>query len=56
VALVGDPRDDVHLLMSRLHVAMLHLHTGLVDRLRSDGVAEAELFAEARRAATWHYQ
>ena len=35
---------------------MLHLHNGLVDRLRSDGVAEAELFASARRAATWHYQ
>ena len=56
VALLGDPRNDVHLLMSQLHVAMLHLHNGLVDRLRSDGVAEAELFAEARRAATWHYQ
>jgi len=56
VALVGDPRNDVHLLMSQLHVAMLHLHNGLVDRLRSDGVAEAELFAEARRAATCHYQ
>jgi hypothetical protein len=34
----------------------LHLHNGLVDRLRADGVAELELFAEARRAATWHYQ
>jgi hypothetical protein len=56
VALVGDPRNDVHLLMSQLHVAMLHLHNGLVDRLRGDGVAELELFAEARRAATWHYQ
>ena len=56
VALLGDPRNDVHLLMSQLHVAMLHLHNGLVDRLRSDGVDEAELFAEARQAATWHYQ
>jgi hypothetical protein len=56
VALVGDPRNDVHLLMSQLHVAMLHLHNGLVDRLRGDGVAELELFADARRAATWHYQ
>jgi hypothetical protein len=56
VALVGDPRNDVHLLMSQLHLAMLHLHNGLVDRLRSDGVAEAELFAEGRRAASWHYQ
>jgi hypothetical protein len=56
VALVGDPRDDVHLLMSQLHVALLHLHNGLVDRLRADGVAEAGLFAAARQAATWHYQ
>ena len=32
VALLGDPRNDVHLLMSQLHVAMLHLHNGLVDR------------------------
>ena len=56
VALLGDPRNDVHLLMSQLHVAMLRLHNALVDRLRDDGVAEAELFAEARRAATWHYQ
>ena len=56
VALLGDPRNDVHLLMSQLHVALLHLHNGLVDRLRADGVAEMELFAEARRAATWHYQ
>jgi hypothetical protein len=56
VALVGDPRNDVHLLMSQLHVTLLHLHNGLVDRLRGDGVAEADLFAEARQAATWHYQ
>ena len=42
----GDPRNDVHLLMSQLHVAMLWLHNALVDRLRDDGVAEAELFAE----------
>jgi hypothetical protein len=56
VALVGDPRNDVHLLMSQFHVAMLHLHNGLVDQLRGDGTVEAELFAAARRAATWHYQ
>jgi Animal haem peroxidase len=56
VALIGDPRNDVHLLVNQLHVAMLHLHNGLVDRLRADGVAEADLLEEARRAATWHYQ
>jgi hypothetical protein len=56
VALLGDPRNDVHLIMNQLHVAMLHLHNGLVDRLRADGVAEADLLEAARRAATWHYQ
>jgi len=56
IALVGDPRQDVHLLISQMHVAMLKAHNRLVDRLREDGVAEADLVAEARRALTWHYQ
>ena len=55
-ALVGDPRQDVHLLISQMHVAMLKAHNRLVDRLREDGVADADLAAEARRALTWHYQ
>jgi Animal haem peroxidase len=56
IALIGDPRNDTHLLMSQLHVAMLHLHNGLVDRLRAGGVAEADLLGQARQSATWHYQ
>ena len=51
VALIGDPRNDVHLFTSQLHVAMLKLHNRLVDRLRLEGVAEGALFAEARRTA-----
>jgi Animal haem peroxidase len=56
IALVGDPRNDVHLFMNQLQVAFISLHNRLVDRLREDGVAEDELFEEARRATTWHYQ
>jgi hypothetical protein len=56
IALAGDPRQDVHLLISQMHVAMLKAHNRFVDRLREDGVAEADLSAEARRALTWHYQ
>ena len=37
-------------------VAFIALHNRLVDRLRDDGVAERDVFEEARRAATWHYQ
>jgi hypothetical protein len=56
IALVGDPRNDVHLYVSQMQVAFIDLHNRLVDRLRDDGVAEPEVFEEARRAATWHYQ
>jgi hypothetical protein len=56
IALVGDPRNDVHLFMNQMQVGFIRLHNRLVDRLREDGVPEADLFEEARRSATWHYQ
>src|SRR5712691_3515303 len=56
IALVGDPRNDVHLFISQLHLAFLRAHNGLVARLREDGVADDSVFDEARRATTWHYQ
>jgi heme peroxidase len=56
MALAGDPRQDVHLLISQMQVGMIKAHNRLVDRLREDGVSEADLFVEARRALTWHYQ
>jgi len=55
-ALIGDPRNDVHVFMTQLHVLFAKLHNLLVARLREDGVRESELFDAARRAATWHYQ
>lgn len=56
IALVGDPRNDVHLFMAQLHVAVINFHNHLVDRLREDGVDEDDLFDEARRTCIWHYQ
>ena len=56
VALVGDPRQDSHVLISQLQVAMIRAHNRLVDRLREDGVPEADLYGAARRSLTWHYQ
>jgi hypothetical protein len=56
IALIGDPRNDVHLFTSQMLVAFINLHNRLVDRLRDDGLAEADVFEAARRAATWHYQ
>lgn len=53
-ALVGDPRNDVHLLISQLHLAFLRFHNRTVDWLREEGVPEA--FEEARRLVRWHYE
>jgi Animal haem peroxidase len=56
IALVGDPRNDVHLFVSQMQVAFIGMHNRLVERLRADGVADGDVFEDARRAATWHYQ
>jgi Animal haem peroxidase len=56
LALIGDPRNDVHLFVNQLHVAFLRAHNLLVDRLREDGVPESQVFDEARRSLMWHYQ
>src|SRR6266849_8131254 len=56
IALIGDPRNDVHSFMTGLQVAFIHGHNRLVDRLGEDGVSESELFEDARLALNWHYQ
>ena len=44
IALIGDPRNDVHLFLNQMQVAFIGLHNRLVDRLRDDGTAEADVF------------
>ena len=39
-----------------MQVAFIRTHNRIVDRLRADGVDEGDVFEEARRTATWHYQ
>jgi Animal haem peroxidase len=56
IALVGDPRNDVHVFMSQMQVGFIRAHNRLVDRLRADRIEEGELFEEARRALSWRYQ
>lgn len=55
-ALVGDPRNDVHVFIAQLHRGLIGAHNHVVDRLREDGIDEAECFDAARRATMWHYQ
>nr|WP_042177700.1 heme peroxidase family protein [Kibdelosporangium sp. MJ126-NF4]CEL12764.1 Myeloperoxidase, thyroid peroxidase, cyclooxygenase catalytic domain [Kibdelosporangium sp. MJ126-NF4]CTQ93523.1 Myeloperoxidase, thyroid peroxidase, cyclooxygenase catalytic domain [Kibdelosporangium sp. MJ126-NF4] len=56
VAIIADPRNDENMMISGIHVAFLLAHNRAVDLVRSQGVPPAQVFAEARRLITWHYQ
>ncbi|MFM9965429.1 MAG: peroxidase family protein [Planctomycetaceae bacterium] len=55
-ALIGDPRNDENLIVAQLHLAFLKFHNKVVDKLKSEGVLASEVFSQARRLVTWHYQ
>jgi hypothetical protein len=55
-ALVGDPRNDSHMLMTHMHLAMLKVHNAFVDEARRHGIAKAQVFESASRDVRWHYQ
>ena len=56
IAVIGDPRNDSHMLMSQLHLAMLKAHNAFVDEARLTGVSNERVFDEAARQLRWHYQ
>jgi hypothetical protein len=56
IAIIGDPRNDSHTLISQLHLAMLKAHNKFVDEARLSGVANDRVFIEAARELRWHYQ
>lgn len=58
VALIGDPRNDENRVISQIHLAMIRVHNKMVDRLAAgdDPLSGHDLYAEARRQVTWHYQ
>src|ERR1700733_12037690 len=37
-AIIGDPRNDSHVLVSQMHLAFVHAHNAMVDRVRGEGV------------------
>ena len=55
-ALIGDHRNDENLLVAQTHVAMLKFHNAVCDIVSRGGTDAAEVFNEARRIVTWHYQ
>ena len=56
IAIIGDPRNDSHTLISQLHLAMLKAHNTFVDEVRLSGAANDRVFDEAARQLRWHYQ
>jgi hypothetical protein len=56
IAVIGDPRNDSHMLVSQLHLAMLKAHNAFVDDARHSGVADDRVFDEAAQQLRWHYQ
>jgi hypothetical protein len=56
IAVIGDPRNDSHMLMSQLHLAMLKAHNAFVDEVRRTETANDRTFDEAARLLRWHYQ
>ena len=52
-AIVGDPRNDEHVVIAGLHCAFILAHNRAVDLARAEGAAAP--FAWARRVLTWHY-
>ena len=55
-AIIGDPRNDSHVVVSQMHLAFVHAHNAFVDRVRAAGEPEATVFTAAARELRWHYQ
>jgi Animal haem peroxidase len=57
-ALIADPRNDENLVISGLQAAFLLFHNRVVDLIRDQHPAweSEDVFREARRLTTWHYQ
>jgi hypothetical protein len=55
-ALIGDHRNDENLLVAQTHLAFLKFHNKVCDHLAAKGHPKDDIFSEARRIVSWHYQ
>jgi hypothetical protein len=57
-AIIGDPRNDENIVIAGVHAAFLLFHNRAVDQLSRHfpRLSADEVFSEARRLTTWHYQ
>jgi hypothetical protein len=56
IAIIGDPRNDSHMLISQLHLAMLKAHNAFVDEARRNDKPADGVFEAAARNLRWHHQ
>lgn len=54
-AIVGDPRNDEHVIIAGLQCAFILFHNRAVDDARANGATWPDDFAQARQLTTWHY-
>ncbi|WP_339383872.1 peroxidase family protein [Fortiea sp. LEGE XX443] len=57
-AIIADPRNDQHLILTGLLAAFHLFHNNAVDLVRSQSpnISNDNAFREARKLTTWHYQ
>jgi hypothetical protein len=65
-AVIADPRNDENIMIAGLHAAFLLFHNKVVDHLSKNAIRlvstsgnrndPGEIFRQARRLTTWHYQ
>lgn len=55
-ALIGDPRNDEHLILSQMHLAFIKFHNRVLQDLIDQGLKGQYAFQEAQRLVRWHYQ
>ena len=59
-AILGDSRNDEHVILAQFHLAMLRFHNAVIDHLRKDpSLADQSadrIFKLAQRQVRWHYQ
>ena len=59
-AILGDSRNDEHVILAQFHLAMLRFHNAVIDHLRTDPAladqSAEQIFKLAQRQVRWHYQ
>jgi hypothetical protein len=57
-AILGDPRNDEHVILAGLHAAFLMFHNSVVDYVaaRNRRADADDIFRRAQRLTRWHYQ